>query len=158
MKYATAYQPGKRNESPAGEKFEITYEMDIDENGHKTLKKSERLENVYEIIQESLEETKIENIIRRAVGGDPTALSTMHGEYIDATNAPASLAEAQRMIIQATEEFFKLPVEIREKFDHSPEMYINELGSQSWMDKIGYKAPEKEEETEGKVNIEHGEP
>lgn len=153
MKYASAYNPGKKNPSPSGEKFESTYEMDIDENGHKILKKSPLKENVYEKIQESLEETKIENIIRRAVGGDPTAMAVTQGEYFDATDAPTSLAEAQQMIIHATEEFYKLPLEIREKFDHSPEMYINEYASDKWIQKMGIKTTQNEEK-EVKENAE----
>lgn len=136
MKYRSAYNPGKTEPAPSGSKYEYIYEMDIDENGHKTLKKTEKQENIYEKIQESLEETKIENIIRRALGGDPMALAQTNGQYFDATDAPQSLAEAQRMIIQATDEFFKLPITIREKFDHSPEKYINEYGTESWMGKL----------------------
>lgn len=139
MKFNTAYNRPKTEPAPTGEKFEDTYEMDIDENGHKTLKLSETKENVYEKIQESLEETKIENIIRRALGGDPTALAATQGEYFDATDAPTSLAEAQKMIIAATQEFFQLPLDIREKFEHSPEQYIHEYGTQGWANKIGLK-------------------
>lgn len=151
MKFYTAYHRPKAKEAPAGSKFEETYEMDIDENGHKTLTKSERLENVYEKIQESLEESKIENIIRRAIGGDPTALAVTEGEYFDATDAPTSLAEAQKMIIQATEQFYKLPLSVREKFNHSPEQYIHEFGSEEWTKKIGIKSQETPEEATEEV-------
>lgn len=139
MEFRTAYKTARTEPAPAGEKLVKTYEMDIDENGHKKLRLADRLENVYEKIQESLEETKIENIIRRAVGGDESALAVMHGQYIDITDAPKSLAEAQRQIIKATEEFYKLPLEIREKFDHSPEKYINEFGGEEWADKLGLR-------------------
>lgn len=136
MNYATMYKTPKTEAAPSGNKYEYIYEMDIDSNGHKILVKTENMENVYEKIQESLEETKIENIIRRAIGGDPMALAQTNGQYFDATDAPQSLAEAQRMIIQATEDFYKLPLTIREKFDHSPEKYINEFGTESWIGKL----------------------
>lgn len=154
MKFATAYNPKKTEPAPAGDKFEVTYEMDIDENGHKVLSKSERMENVYEKIQESLEETKIENIIRRALAGDETALAVTHGEYFDATNAPRSLAEAQQMIIHASEEFYGLPIEVREKFDHSLEMYVHEYGTETWIEKM--KKPEKPVWQSGQITNEGG--
>ncbi|UPW41115.1 internal scaffolding protein [Sigmofec virus UA08Rod_5492] len=121
--------------SPAGEKEEDVYEIDIDLRGHKTLQKT-RMTNVYELIQESLEETKIENIIRRALGGDESALATMHGVYMDVSDAPKSLAEMQQAVITATEEFLKLPIEVREKFNHSAMQYVAEFGTEEWAKKL----------------------
>lgn len=161
MKYNSAYDRPKTEPAPTGDKYEYIYEMDIDENGHKILVKTDNMENIYEKIQESLEETKIENIIRRAIGGDPTALAQTNGQYFDATDAPQSLAEAQRIIIQATENFFKLPLTIREKFDHSPEKYINEFGSESWigkMDGIINRPSEGPINNQGKEEAVSGEP
>lgn len=135
MKFYNRSEHPEGKPSTAGEKIEPTYEMTMDPRGHKILEQVGGT-NIYERIQESLEETKIENIIRRAVGGDETALATMHGVYIDVTNAPTSLAEMQQVIIHATEEFYKLPLEIREKFDHSPEQYITEFGSEEWAKKL----------------------
>lgn len=151
----SAYNRPKTKAAPAGDKLQETYEMTIDENGHKTLKLSPIKENIYEKIQESLEETKIENIIARAVGGDATALAVTQGQYFDATGAPTSLAEAQQMIIGLTEEFFRLPLEIREKFDHSPEKFVHEYGSQEWAEAIngtGEPKPVNIKEEEIKAN------
>lgn len=131
--FYSAYKRPKTKAVPAGDKFENSYEISIDENGHKVLEKSPIRENVYDKIQESLEETKIENIIRRATGGDITALNVSNASYFDATGAPTTLAEAQQLIIDATKDFYKLPIEIREKFDHSPEKFITEYGSESWI-------------------------
>lgn len=152
MKFYTGYDRPKTKAAPSGEKYEKTYEMKIDENGHKSLMQSEIMEPVYEKIQESLEETKIENIVRRALGGDEQALYTVAGSYFDATNAPRSLAEAQQLIIDATEEFYKLPLDVREKFDHSAEVFVHEYGSEEWLQKMNRPQPETEgTKTQGEV-------
>lgn len=135
MKFYNRSEKPPVTATPAGEKEEDTYEMSIDVHGHKKLEKSGKT-NVYDLIQESLEETKIENIIRRALGGDEGALATMHGVYIDVTDAPKSLAEMQQAVITATQEFEKLPVEIREKFNHSALQYVAEFGTEEWAKKL----------------------
>lgn len=135
MKFYNRSEKPPITATPAGEKEEDTYEINIDLRGHKTLEKSGKT-NVYDFIQESLEETKIENIIRRALGGDESALATMHGVYMDVTDAPKSLAEMQQAVITATQEFEKLPVEIREKFNHSALQYVAEFGTEEWAKKL----------------------
>lgn len=135
MKFYSRSEKPTVKPSPAGEKEEPTYEMDIDARGHKTLTQK-GYTNVYEFIQESLEETKIENIIRRALGGDEAALATMHGVYIDVSDAPKSLAEMQQAVITATQEFERLPIEIREKFNHSALQYVAEFGTEEWAKKL----------------------
>lgn len=133
-----------------GNEWHQEYRMAIDLTGHKYLEEDGKT-NIYDKIQESLEETKIENIIRRAVGGDESALAVMHGTYMDTTNMPKSLAEMQQAIITATEEFYKLPIEIRQKFDQSPEQFIAEYGSEEWTKKLTPKETLKTqtENTEG---------
>ena len=55
-------------------------------------------ENIYEKIQECLEPTKIENIIRRFEEGDPTALGHESGIYADISDMPTNIIEAQKRI------------------------------------------------------------
>lgn len=135
MKFWTRSERPPRMPNTAGEKEQAEYEMDIDIHGHKFLEKS-GYTNIYERIQESLEETKIENIIRRALGGDETALATMHGVYTDITDAPKTLAEMQQLVIKATMDFQKLPVEVREKFNHDPAQFVAEYGTDEWIKKM----------------------
>lgn len=136
--YSRAKKPPVEATEP-GRGMQKKYRMTIDLNGHKYLEEDGEV-NLYEKIQESLEETKIENIVRRAVGGDTQALNVMHGVYADVTNAPRTFAEMQQAVITATEEFRKLPVEIREKFGHSVEQFVAEYGTSGWLEKL--KVPE----------------
>lgn len=129
-------------ETPAGTYTEPEYTEYVDENGHLNLKETGETPT-YEMIQAALEETKIENIIRRATLGDPTALATSQGVYLDTTDMPTSLAEMQNKIIEVTNEFEKLPLETRLKFDQSPEKYIAMYGSDEWANLMGYQIIEK---------------
>lgn len=145
-KYYTAYNTPETEPAPTGSKTEPVYEMTINLKGHKVLKKTGET-NIYDIIQEGLEESKIENIIRRATEGDAYALNTMNGQYMDITDVPKSLAEAQNFVIQAKNEFDQLPINIRRQFDMSAEAYIAQYGTSEWLDKLGIlenkKTPEK---------------
>lgn len=139
MEIYSRFKKRPTDPTPTGEKEEDTYEIQVDVRGHKSLVATGRT-NVYEKIQESLEETKIENIIRRALGGDESALTIMHGTYADVREAPKSLAEMQQAIIAATNQFERLPVDYREKFNHSVEQFVAEWGTEAWMEKM--KKPE----------------
>lgn len=134
MFYSRNKKPPVEATEPGSRKYK-TYSMTIDLNGHKVLEETGEID-LYEKIQESLEETKIENIVRRAVGGDTQALNVMHGVYADVTDAPKTFAEMQRAVIAATEEFRKLPIEIRERFEHSPEKFVAEYGTDTWAAKM----------------------
>lgn len=126
------YNRPKTTATPAGEKLVTEYEMTIDETGHKSLTEKYTKKDIYTPIQESLEESKIENIIRRATAGDQSALHIHEGQYLDLRGAPTSLAEAQAAIVAAENDWLKLPVEIRAAFDHSFEKFVNEYGTESW--------------------------
>lgn len=132
MEFYTAYNRPKTQATPSGIKEEPVYQMQIDNKGNKNLVQT-GMTNIYDIIQESLEQSKIENIIRRAREGDPYALETMNGQFIDATDLPTSLAEAQSFVIKAKNEFDQLPIEIRRQFDMSAEKYVATYGTEAWM-------------------------
>lgn len=131
MKFSNAYNRNKTIPAPSGKKFRTTYAMKIDENGHKYLAPSGKT-NVYATIQASLEESKIENIIAMCAMGDQSGLRKKVGEYLDITGMPTTLAEAQRAMQDVANQFYQLPLEIREAFNHSPEQYIASYGSEAW--------------------------
>lgn len=121
---------------PTGTEFETEYNIELDRNGHKVLIEAGKT-NVYDIIQESYESTKIANIVQRATYGDPYVLQARNGQYIDISEMPTSLAEMQNLITKAKNEFDKLPIEIKEKFDNSAEIYIASYGSKEFYNKLG---------------------
>lgn len=125
--------------SDIGEKIEMRHSAHMGTDGRRFLAKDKPVA-VWDLIQSHKEECEIENIIRRAVEGDYNALNATSGVFMDITNCPSSIAEAQQYIINAKEEFDKLPKEIKQKFEFNPEIYIAEMGgnTKGWLDKMGY--------------------
>lgn len=157
MKFNSAFSERELVSQPVGSKFMATYEYSIDEKGHKSLVKTGE-KDIYTPIQEALESTLIENILQRAALGDPLALEQVHGQYIDTTDMPKSLAEAQNKIIDLKNKFNNLPIEVRKEFNFSPEQFIHEFGSNDWLTKMGYikpeeTAPEIKTETKEEVKV-----
>lgn len=142
--------------TPTGDREATTYQTRIDENGHKITEAVGKT-NIYDKIQSSLEETKIENIIKRFTEGDMTAFRTGEPIYADITGAPKSLMEAQNMIIKITDEFNSLPVEVRAKFDHSPEKYVAMYGGEEWAAAVGYEVKKAEPAAETTVEAKNEE-
>ena len=146
--------------TPEGTGSEPEYMEAIDENGHKSLIQTGETDT-YSMIQASLEETKIENIIRRATMGDPTALAQTTGAYMDTTDMPTSLAEMQQAIINIQNEFNKLPLETRLKFDQSAEKYISMYGSEEWANIMGYEKIQQNAQSDSnaatEVSVQKGE-
>lgn len=110
-------------------------------DGRRILKRDREVD-IYNLIQSHREECEIENIIRRAVEGDYNALNAINGTYADITNCPSSIAEAQQYIINAKNEFEKLPKDIKSKFEYNAELYVAEMSgnTEGWLDKMGFKA------------------
>ena len=79
----------------------------------------EKYTNVYDYIQQSLEDTKIEVIMQKYAAGNIDILNQVNGMYGDFSSLPKSLADAQNMIINAKDKFNELPLEIREKYDNN---------------------------------------
>lgn len=135
-RFYSAYDRPETEPAPAGSKEEPVYQMRIDMRGRRELEQI-GMTNVYDIIQESLEQSKIENIIRRATEGDINAIQQMNGHYIDSTDLPTTLAEAQNFVIKAKAEFDQLPINIRRQFDMNAEQYIASYGTAEWMQIMG---------------------
>lgn len=121
--------------TPAGTKYLNTYQEEIDKKGHLHLVKVGQT-NVYDKIQADLESTKIENILHQVAMGDLSVLNQRETLYVDATNMPKNLMEAQNIVIKAKAEFEEFPKEVREIFHNSPEEYVSEMGSKEFLDKM----------------------
>lgn len=121
--------------TPAGTRYLNTYQEEIDKRGRKSLIKTGET-NVYERIQVDLESTKIENILHQVAMGDLSVLNQRETLYVDATNMPKNLMEAQNIVIKAKAEFETFPKEVREIFHNSPEEYVSEMGTEEFLNKM----------------------
>lgn len=156
LEFYSRMNPAPRKASPAGSEWVEQYVIDVDpETGGKVLKQTGR-ENLYERIQESLEPTKIENIIRRFEEGDATALGHAGGIYADISNMPTNIIEAQKRIKEVEAKFASLPVEVKERFGNDPTVFMAEILSGKGMEKLKNKEPEPKDPEpkaqEGTVN------
>ena len=118
------------------------------------IKKALKKVAIYDLIQSHKEECEIENIIRRAIEGDYSILQKRHGQFMDITGMPSSIAEAQQFIMDMKEEFEHLPKDIKAKFEYNPELYVAEMGTniEGWLDKTGLTEKYKLNEEAKKAN------
>lgn len=138
MRFRSVSSPPVAFASPTGSGEKPVYQVQLTPTGHKQVVMTGKT-NLYARIQASLEESKVENIIRRFTSGDLSALDSVQGRFLDATSFPQSFAEMQNLVARVYSEFETLPLEVRAKFDHSPQRYMAAYGSETWADAVGLK-------------------
>lgn len=129
----------------AGEPIRRTYLWERNEKGEKVLKLDQIIDQQAEI-DSYLEETKIENIIRRA-SIDPNIAEriapNLGGGIQDFTEAPQTLAELQNIMIRAEQIWNEVPKEIKLKFDNDVDKFIASFGTEEWAKNLGIYTDEK---------------
>ena len=116
--FRTAFSERVRMHQPVGSKIITEHRLVMDKDGIDRLVKDNKI-NIYEKIQASAEQSDVNNIVRRAKAGDPTALNQVKGEYMNVLGAPKNLREAQQFVINAERQFNSLPLEIKKSFDNN---------------------------------------
>lgn len=134
----------------AGESVRRTYLWERNEKGEKVLKLDQVIDQQAEI-DSYLEETKIENIIRRA-SIDPDIAARIKpdtgGGIQDFTEAPQTLAELQNIMLRAEQIWNEVPKETKLKFDNDVDKFIASFGTTEWAKNLGIY---KEKQAEGKT-------
>lgn len=131
-KVYSKYEVPEKKSTPSGTGLLNLYQEEI-KDGIKSLTKT-GIDNVYQAIQLDLESTKIENILHAVMMGDLSALKAREGSYCDATTMPKSLMEAQNLVLRMKSEFEKMPLEVKEKFNNSPDKYVELMGTKEFND------------------------
>lgn len=123
----------------AGESVRRTYLWERNEKGEKVLRLDQTIDQQAEI-DSYLEETKIENIIRRA-SIDPNIAARiapdLGGGIQDFTEAPQTLAELQNIMLRAGQVWEEVPKEIKIKFDNDVDKFIASFGTIEWAKNLG---------------------
>lgn len=136
--FRSAYSGQVRHTSLTGNGHEPEYEYKVTKEGRELVKTGET--DVYALIQSRLDETKIENIIKRATY-DPNTLGSQEWRtnetMTDISDMPTNYHEWYGRIKDAENEFNKLPIEIKSKWDNDVEKYIMAYGTKDWADKMG---------------------
>ena len=140
----------------AGESIRRTYLWEINEKGEKVLRLDQVIDQQAEI-DSYLEETKLENIIRRAsIDPDIAArlMPDVGGGIQDATEMPENLMELQNIMLRAEQIWDEIPKEIKLKFDNDVDKFVASFGTIDWAKNRGIyqeelpEEPKKEEATE----------
>jgi len=88
--------------------------------------------DTYAEIQSHADSVDIYTIISRFEQGDQGVLTKRNGQYIDLTELPTTFAEMHQKIIDATNEFDALPLEIRSEYSFDVSQFISDIGSDHW--------------------------
>lgn len=137
----------------AGETMRRTYLWELNEKGEKILVLDQIIDQQAEI-DSYLEETKLENIIRRAsIDPDLAArlVPDMGGGIQDATEMPKNLMELQNIMLRAEQIWDEIPKEIKLKFDNDVDKFVASFGTIDWAKNLGIyqeEEPEKPKEEE----------
>ena len=140
----------------AGESTRRTYLWEFNKKGEKVLTLDQVIDQQAEI-DSYLEETKLENIIRRAsIDPDIAArlIPDMGNGIQDATEMPENLMELQNIMLRAEQIWDEIPKEIKLKFDNDVDKFITSFGTVDWAKNLGIyqekqsEEPKKEEAAE----------
>ena len=135
IKVYTQFDRPKTEPTPEGNRYLNVYQEHIGKDGQIELEKTGQT-CIYDMIQNHLEETKIENILHAVAMGDLNALNQREIFYADTTTMPKTLMEVQNIVVKAKEEFETFPLEVRELFNNSCEQYVSEMGTEGFLEKL----------------------
>lgn len=85
--------------------------------------------DIYPEIQSHAKSVDINEIVLRHQRGDIDVLAQRAGLYGDFTNMPTSYAELYQNVLDAQAYFDSLPLDIRQKFDHSFSKFFTSIGT-----------------------------
>lgn len=111
------------------------YEYKVDSNGVRQLVKTDRVTNVHDRIQADADSCDINKLMARFALGDTEALNQRDAFYADATLFPDNYADLFNRVEQCKQEFDKLPVDLKQLFDNSYEVYFASMGSKEFVEK-----------------------
>lgn len=132
----------------AGETVRRTYLWELNKKGEKVLTLDQIIDQQAEI-DSFLEETKLENIIRRAsIDPDLAArlIPDIGGGLQDVTEMPENLMELQNIMLRAEQIWDEIPKEIKLKFDNDVDKFVASFGTVNWAKNLGIYQEEKPEE------------
>lgn len=143
----------KKTITPSGSKIEERLAMRLDSKGNQEFY-TEGYTNVYEKIQAFADDVNLEKIMIRYMDtGDPNILNKVQGSYQDLTIMPKTMIEAHNRLKDAEESFNQLPLEIRKEYGFNFNEYLKDVGSEKWMEVMGFNKKPAEPPAEIKEEV-----
>lgn len=127
----------------AGSKTKNVYAPKVEDDGTIKLVKAGK-EDWYGKIQSWKDSVDIHVILKKCLNGDTSALSQVQGFYGDVSQFPKTKPEMLQLMIDAEKNFDKLPVEIKQNFDHDIYKFIASMDKPDFMEKLGVKKKESD--------------
>lgn len=124
IKFRTMYDDFDRVPSVAGNTEETEYAPVIGDDGVLSLESIGNVD-IRAMIDSYRESCDLNVILARYANGDVSALSASQGSYFDAVNMPKTYAEMLNTVMTAENEFLKLPLNVRERFDNSFQKWLS---------------------------------
>lgn len=140
MLFKKPYEKHERNYISSGNPIVEEYEHKKNKYGQKTLEKTGE-KNLYKMIQEAYEDTKIENVLARVTTGD-TSMLKPDGIYGDMSIMPRNMVEAQQIMQDLQNTWNKLPLDVRASYNHDIGQFVADSGSEKWELAMGLRKPE----------------
>lgn len=131
--------------SNPGTEYELEYSSKVMPDGTIKLQPSGKI-NLKEMINSQRESTDIAYIIQQLENGNRDVINPTPGFYADCTKFPKTYAEFLQARIDAEADFYKMPVEIRQKFDNDFNQYFASVGDPEWFEKLGVAGNEEVKE------------
>lgn len=131
-----------------GDPIRVVYEAKVLPDGQLDIVATGK-EDIQAKIESFRSSTDMSYILKQIVLGNNDVLVQSVGQYGDFTQMPKTMAEAMQLQIDAENEFYKLPLDVRGKFENDYRRWLVGAGSADWIEKMGLapKEDEKGEET-----------
>ena len=114
-KFRTQYDPVVLTPSPSGDKLKKEFQLEIEPDGNRRLVET-GVKDVYAEIQSYKYSCTVQNVVKRALGGDMSALAKQQGVFCDQTLLPTDLITANEAVRQVETVYRKLPADVRAKY------------------------------------------
>lgn len=139
--FRTQYQRTPVFTNP-GSKVKKTYKMKIDKFGKKYLECTGE-DDLDGFIQSFHDSTEVHKLIERYnMIGDATIFNKAQTSFGDFTAMPENLADVYAKVVEATEFFKELPVELKREFNHSPSEFYSSIGTDKYYSVLSRLNPE----------------
>lgn len=126
-----------------GSSEHIIYSAKVMDDGTIKLKEAGK-ENIQQKIDSFRDSTDMAYILHRLAQGDTSVLNQKQPMFGDFTKTPKNLAETLQMHIDAENAFYKLPLEVRSKFDNDFNKWFSSAGTERWLENMGYEKKEQD--------------
>lgn len=122
-------EPGSRFRTLYSAKVRADGSLDVQESGK---------EDIQDYIESFRDSTDISFVLKQLALGNTSVLNQSAAQYGDFTHMPRTMAEAMQLQIDAEREFYKLPLDVRGKFENDFRRWLVSAGSADWLDKMGF--------------------